>query len=117
MQTVGAALKVPRSSASLIRFWFGRRKGFPAVERLVIISDTGAPVEVGVGDLKAALTYSNHRSIVSYSQQFLRIKFGTMSGSDVHSLFDVIQQFLFRVCVFLPSVWQFRRQNFAFCTT
>ena len=70
MQTGETALKVPRSSASFIRFWFRRRKGFPAVEQLVIIADNGAPVEVdGVRDLEAALTYSNHRSIVPYSEQ------------------------------------------------
>ena len=29
----------------------------------------------------------------------------------MHSLFGVNQQHLFRVCVLLPSVWAFRRQN------
>ena len=58
MQTVETAIKVPRFSASFIRFWFERRKGFPAVAQLVtIIADNGVPVEVdGVRDLKAALT-------------------------------------------------------------
>lgn len=73
MQTVETALKVPRSRASFIRFWFGRRKGFPAVDQLVSIADNGAPVEVdGVGDINAALTYSNHRSIVPHSEQILK---------------------------------------------
>ena len=37
------------------------------------IADNGAPVEVdGVGNLKAALAYSNHRSIAPYSKQILR---------------------------------------------
>ena len=42
MKTVETVLNVPRSSASFIRFWFGRRKGFPEVEQLVRIADHGA---------------------------------------------------------------------------
>ena len=84
MKTVETALNVPLSSASFIRFWFRRRKWFPEVEQLVGIADNGASVEIdGVGDLKAALAYSNHRSIAPYSEQFGEI-FGTISGSDVH---------------------------------
>ena len=61
------------------------------------IADNGSPVEVdGVGNLKAVLAYSKHRSIAPYSEQNLRKKkIGTMSGSDVHSFFRVIQQRLF----------------------
>ena len=74
------------------------------------IADNGAPVEVdGVRDLKAALTYSKHRNVALYCEQIW--KFWSMSGSDVHPLFGVIHQRLFWVCVFLPSVWQFRRQK------
>ena len=39
------------------------------------IADNGSPVEVdGVGNLKAVLAYSKHRSIAPYSEQNLRKK-------------------------------------------
>ena len=89
IQTAETAIEVPGSSASFIRFWFERRKGFPVLEQLVGIADNCASAEVdGVGDFKAALTYSSHRHIVLYSEKVGKI--WTMTGSAVHSLFGVI---------------------------
>ena len=93
----------------------GRRKGFPAVEQLVIIADNGDPFEVDrAGNLKVAHTHSNHRSIVPYSEQFLR-----KNGDEVQTCIRFSASFssVYRVCVFLPSVWQFRSQKNALYTT
>lgn len=96
MQAVEPALKVPRVSASFIRFWFGRRTGFPEVEQLASIAENGPPVAVeGVGDLVKALAYSNHSSIEPHGEQVFTkvwddVKFGACVrfsawGSGTHS--------------------------------
>ena len=46
MQAIETALDVPRVKAARIRFWFGRKKGFPRVEQLAAIAEHGAPVHV-----------------------------------------------------------------------
>lgn len=92
MQAVETALNVPRVSESFIRFWLARRGGAPSVEKLVRVADKGAPVEVGgIGHFKAALAYSNHCSMVSYSERSSRT-IGTVLSLDLHSIFLTIQQ-------------------------
>ena len=46
MQAIETALNVRRVKAARIRFWFGRKKGFPRVEQLAAIAEHGAPVHV-----------------------------------------------------------------------
>ena len=68
MQVIETALDVPRVKAAWIRFWFGRKKGFPRVEQLAAIAAHGAPVHVeGSTDIGAALAYSTHRSAAPQS--------------------------------------------------
>ena len=58
--------------AARIRFWFGRKKGFPRVEQLAAIAEHGAPVHVEWStDIGAALAYSNHRSVAPHSDIIL----------------------------------------------
>jgi len=72
MQAIESALGVPRVKAARIRFWFGRKKGFPGVEQLAAIAEDGAPVNVeGSTDISAALAYSNHRSVAPHSDSIL----------------------------------------------
>ena len=72
MQAIETALDVPRVKAARIRFWFGRKKGFPGVEQLAAIAEHGAPVHVeGSTDIGAALAYSNHRSVARHSDTVL----------------------------------------------
>ena len=72
MQAIETAVDVPRVKAAKIRFWFGRKKGFPRVEQLVAIAEHGAPVHVEGGtDIGAALAYSNHRSVAPHSDIIL----------------------------------------------
>ena len=68
MQAIETALDVPRVKAAKIRFWFGRKRGFPRVAQLAAIAEHGAPVHVdGSTDIGAALAYSNHRSVAPHS--------------------------------------------------
>ena len=72
MQAIETALNVRRVKAARIRFWFGRKKGFPRVEQLAAIAEHGAPVHVeGSTDIGAALAYSNNRSVAPHSDIML----------------------------------------------
>ena len=72
MQAIETALDVPRAKAARIRFWFGRKKGFPRVEQLAAIAEHGAPVYVeGSTDIGAVVAYSNHRSVAPHSDIIL----------------------------------------------
>ena len=52
--------------------WFGGVKRFPHAQQVAQILSHGVPVRVnGVGDLKAALQYSNHNSINQYTGHFV----------------------------------------------
>ena len=58
MQAIETALDIPRvkEKAARIRFWFGRKKGFPGVEHVAAMAEHGAPVHVeGSADIGAAL--------------------------------------------------------------
>ena len=73
MRAIETSLGVPRVKAARIRFWFGRRKGFSAVEQLAAIPEHGAPVYVeGDTDIGAALAFSNHSSVAPHSASSLR---------------------------------------------
>ena len=41
MQAIETALDVPRVKAARIRFWFGRKRGFPRVAQLADIAEHG----------------------------------------------------------------------------
>ena len=72
MQAIETALDVTRVKAARIRFWFGRKRGFPRVAQLAAIAEHGAPVHVGGStDIGAALAYSNHRSVAPHSDTIL----------------------------------------------
>ena len=72
MQAIETALDVPCVKVARIRFWFGRKKGFPRVAQLADIAEHGAPVHVdGSTDIGAALAYSNHRSVAPHSDIIL----------------------------------------------
>ena len=67
MKSVEDGLGFPRVRSSFIRFWFGRRMHFPDANLLADVVEHGAPVHVsGTGDLQAALSYGNHRSVLPY---------------------------------------------------
>ena len=82
MRDVDAALPLHRLNPSLIRTWFGDIKGFPEIDQLVHIAEHGAPVHVdGVGDIGAALAYSNHSSVGAHVDRIVAkiaedVKFG-----------------------------------------
>ena len=72
MQTLETKLLVPRVDAVRILEWFGRIKQFPQARQVAHILSHGVPVRVNrVGDLKAALQYSNHSSIDQYTGDFV----------------------------------------------
>ena len=98
MQAIETVLDVPRVKATRIRFWFGRRKGFPRVEQLAAIAEHGAPVHVeGSTDIGAALAYSNHRGVAPHSDIILAkifddVRFGRSSffpRSEAHTIPDL----------------------------
>ena len=98
MQAIEIALDVPRVKAARIRFWFGRKKGFPRVEQLAAIAEHGAPVHVeGSTDIGAALAYSNHRSVAPHSDIILAkifddVRFGrsiVFPRSEAHTIPDL----------------------------
>ena len=95
MQAIETAVDVPRVKAARIRFWFGRKIGFPRVAQLAAIAEHGAPVHVdGSTDIGAALAYSNHRSVAPHSDIILAklfddIRFGRsiiFPRSEAHTL-------------------------------
>ena len=72
MQTLETKLLVPRVDAVRVLEWFGRIKQFPQAQQVAHILSHSVPVRVnGVGDLKAALQYSNHSSIDQYTGPFV----------------------------------------------
>ena len=98
MQAIETALDVPRVKAARIRFWFGRKKGFPRVEQLADIVEHGAPVHVkGSTDIGAALAYSNNRSVAPHSDAILAkifddVRFGRsiiIPRSEAHTIPDL----------------------------
>ena len=101
MQAIETALDVPRVKEARIRFWFGRKKGFPRVEQVTAITEHGAPVHVeGNTDIGAAQAYSNHRSVDPHSDIILAkifddgtvwaIKYFSAQRSAHHSRFGVV---------------------------
>ena len=65
-------LLVPCVDAVRVLEWFGGIKRLPHGQQVVQILSHGVPVRVnGVGDLKAALQYSNHSSIDQYTGHFV----------------------------------------------
>ena len=72
MQTLETKLLVPRVDAVRVLEWFGGIKQYPQAQQVTQILSHGVPVRVnGVGDLKAALQYSNHSSIDQYTRHFV----------------------------------------------
>ena len=72
MQAIETALDVPRVKAAKIRFWCGRKKGFPGVEQLAATAEYGAPAHVEeTTDIGVALACSNYRSVAPYSDTIL----------------------------------------------
>ena len=72
MQALETKLLVPRVDAVRVLEWFGGVKRFPHAQQVAHILSHGVPVRVnGVGDLKAALQYSNHSSIDQYTGHFV----------------------------------------------
>ena len=83
MQVIETVLDFPRVKAARIRFWFGRKKGFPRVAQLVVIAEHGAPVHFdGSTDIGAALAYSNHRSVAPHSDFILAKLFDDVRFAD-----------------------------------
>ena len=83
MQVIETVLDFPRVKAARIRFWFGRKKGFPRVAQLADIAEHGAPVHVdGSTDIGAALAYSNHRSVAPHSDIILAKLFDDVRFAD-----------------------------------
>ena len=72
MQALETKLLVPRVDAVRVLEWFGGIKRFPHSQQVAQILSYGVPVRVnGVGDLKAALQYSNHSSVDQYTGHFV----------------------------------------------
>ena len=72
MQALETKLFVPRVDAVRVLEWFGRINQLPQAQQVAQILSHGVPVRVnGVGDLKAALQYSNHSSIAQYTGHFV----------------------------------------------
>ena len=72
MQALETKLLVPRVDAVRVLEWFGGTKQFPQAQQVAHIFFHSVPVRVnGVGDLKAALQYSNHSSIDQYTGHFV----------------------------------------------
>ena len=72
MQALETKLLVPRVDAVRVLEWFGGIKQFSHAQQVAQILFHGVPVRVNVvGDLKAALQYSNHSSIVQYTGHFV----------------------------------------------
>ena len=65
-------LLVPRVDAVRVLEWFRGIKQFPQAQQVAHILSHPVPVRVnGVGDLEAALQYSNHSSIDQYTGHFV----------------------------------------------
>ena len=95
MQAIEAAIYVPRVKEARIRFWFGRKRGFPRVAQLAAIAEHGAPVHIdGRTDIGAAIAYSNHHSVAPHSDVILA------SSSMTYGLVD---QLFFRAAKRTPS--------------
>ena len=72
MQALETKLLVLRVDAVRVLEWFEGIKQFPQDQQVAQILSHGVPVRVnGVGDLKAALQYSNHSSIDQYTGHFV----------------------------------------------
>ena len=72
MQALETKLLVPRVDAVRVLEWLGGIKRFPHAQQVAQILSHCVPVRVnGVGDLKAALQYSNHSSIDQYTGHFV----------------------------------------------
>ena len=87
MQALETKLLVPRVDAVRVLEWFGGIKQFPQAQQVAQILSHAVPVRVnGVGDLKAALQYSNHSSIDQYTGHFEMFGWGELLFSRVRRL-------------------------------
>ena len=72
MKALETKLLVSRVDAVRVLEMFGGINQFPHAQQVAQILSHGVPVRVnGVGDLKAALQYSNHSSIDQYTEHFV----------------------------------------------
>ena len=74
VQDVESQLQLRSVSESQVRSWFGVAKGFHEVGQLTSFAVNGTPSDVnsfGDTDITAALTYSNHSSVLPYSADII----------------------------------------------